>query len=74
MDSCSCGVTVVSTRRRSSVPIGKVTEVYSSLRESSRRAVVEPFVNFSALDVVGVVVPTGSTSDRAVVEADGSLR
>jgi rod shape-determining protein MreC len=56
------------------VPIGKVTEVYSSLRESSRRAVVEPFVNFSALDVVGVVVPTGSTSDRAVVEADGSLR
>lgn len=56
------------------VPIGRVTEVYTSLRESSQRAVIEPFVNFSALDVVGVVVPTGTTSDRAVVEADGAMR
>lgn len=56
------------------VPIGRVTEVYSSIRESSQRAVVEPFVDFSALDVVGVMVPTGTVSDRAVVEADGSLR
>ena len=38
----------------------------------SQRAVIEPFVDFSALDVVGVVVPTGTTSDRAVVEADGA--
>ena len=58
----------------SGVPVGQVTEVYSSLRESSQRAVVEPFVDFSSLDLVGVVVPTGSGSDRAVIEADGSLR
>lgn len=56
------------------VPIGRVTDVFSSLREATQRAVVEPFVDFSALDVVGVVVPSGTSSDRAVVEADGSLR
>lgn len=56
------------------VPVGRVTDVYTSLRESSQRAVIEPFVNFSALDVVGVMVPTGTTSDRAVVEADGAMR
>jgi rod shape-determining protein MreC len=56
------------------VPVGRVTDVYSSLRESSQRAVIEPFVNFSALDVVGVMVPTGTTSDRAVIEADGAMR
>lgn len=55
------------------VPVGQVTHVYSSLRESSQRAVIEPFVDFSSLDVVGVVVPSGTTSDRAVIEADGSL-
>ena len=54
------------------VPIGRVTDVYSSLRETSQRAVIEPFVDFCALDVVGVVVPSGTTSDRAVIEADGS--
>ncbi len=54
------------------VPIGEVTQVYSSLLETSQRAVIRPFVDFSALDVVGVMVPTGTTSDRAVVEADGS--
>ena len=41
------------------------TEVYSSPREASQRAVIEPFVDFSALDLVGVVVPAGSGSDRA---------
>ncbi|MBL0747185.1 rod shape-determining protein MreC [Nocardioides baculatus] len=56
------------------VPIGRITEVYSSLREASQRAVVEPFVDFSSLDVVGVMVPSGSQSDRALVEADGTLR
>ncbi len=56
------------------VPIGRVTEVYSSLRETSQRAVVVPFVDFSTLDVVAVMVPSGTTSDRAVAEADGSLR
>lgn len=56
------------------VPIGRITEVYSSLREASQRAVVEPYVDFSSLDVVGVMVPSGAPSDRAVIEADGSLR
>jgi rod shape-determining protein MreC len=35
--------------------------------------VIEPYVDFSSLDLVGVVVPSGSRSDRALVEADGSL-
>ena len=58
----------------SGVPIGKVTSVYASLRESSRRAVIQPFADFGALDLVGVVVPSGTPSDRAVVEADGTLQ
>jgi rod shape-determining protein MreC len=58
----------------SGVPVGRVTSVYSSLRETSQRAVIDPFVDFGSLDLVGVVVPSGSTSDRSVVEADGSLR
>jgi rod shape-determining protein MreC len=56
------------------VPVGRVTQVFSSLRQTSQRAVIEPFVDFGALDVVGVVVPSGTTSDRSVVEADGKLR
>jgi len=58
----------------SGVPIGRVSSVYSSLRETSQRAVIEPFVDFGSLDLVGVVVPSGSSSDRAVVGADGNLR
>ncbi|MCW2795741.1 rod shape-determining protein MreC [Nocardioides sp.] len=58
----------------SGIPIGRVTSVFSSLRETSQRAVIQPYVDFGALDVVGVVVPSGTTSDRAVIEADGSLR
>jgi rod shape-determining protein MreC len=56
------------------VPVGRVTAVFSSLRQTSQRAVIAPFVDFGALDVVGVVVPSGTHSDRSVVEADGSLR
>ncbi len=56
------------------VPIGAITEVYSSLREASQRAVVKPFVDFSALDIVGVMLPSGSESDRALIEADGTLK
>ncbi len=56
------------------VPVGRVTRVFTSLRDQSQRAEIEPFVDFGALDVVGVVVPSGTDSDRAVVEADGSLR
>jgi rod shape-determining protein MreC len=58
----------------SGVPVGRVTAVYSSLRETAQRAEIEPFVDFAALDLVGVVVPSGTASDRAVIEADGSLQ
>lgn len=52
------------------VPIGEVTKVYESLRDTSYRAVLEPYVDFTSLDLVGVVVPSGS--GHAVIEADGS--
>lgn len=52
------------------VPIGKVGKVYESIRETSYRAVIIPAVDFTALDLVGVVVPSG-TGGR-VIEADGS--
>jgi rod shape-determining protein MreC len=58
----------------SGVPVGRVESVYSSLRETTQRAVIAPFVDFSALDVVGVVVPSGTDSDRGVIEVDGSVR
>ncbi len=38
------------------------------------RGVLGPFVDFGALDLVGVVVPSGTASDRAVIEANGTLR
>ena len=56
------------------VPIGHVTAVYASLRESTQRADISPYVDFGALDLVGVVVPSGTVSDRGVIEADGTLR
>jgi rod shape-determining protein MreC len=55
------------------IPVGKVTSVYTSLRETSQRAVIDPFVDFASLDLVGVVVPSGTPSDRAVIEADGRM-
>ncbi len=55
----------------SGVPIGTVTKAYDSLLNTSRRAVIEPFVDFSALDLVGVVVPPSTDSDRALVRAGG---
>ncbi len=58
----------------SGIPVGRVETVYASLRDSTRRAVVEPAVDFTALDVVGVVVASGTASDRGVIEADGKLR
>ncbi|WGY03523.1 rod shape-determining protein MreC [Nocardioides sp. QY071] len=42
------------------VPIGTVGKVYESLRETSYRAVITPAVDFTALDLVGVVVPYGT--------------
>ncbi len=56
------------------VPIGSVTKVYSSLRESAQRAEIKPYVDFGSLNLVGVIVPSGTTSDRAVIEADGSIQ
>lgn len=58
----------------SGVPVGRVTHVYSSVRETTQRAVIDPYVDFGALDLVGVVVPSGTASDRAVIEANGTLR
>jgi rod shape-determining protein MreC len=51
------------------IPIGRVESVVSSPRASSRLAVISPFVDFSALDVVGVVVPEGTRGDRPVLTA-----
>jgi rod shape-determining protein MreC len=51
------------------IPIGRVESVVSSPRQSSRLAVVKPFVDFTALDVVGVVVPKGTQGDRPVLTA-----
>jgi rod shape-determining protein MreC len=56
------------------IPIGKVASIFSSPRETSRKAVIEPFVDFSSLDLVGVVVPADSSSDRTLLNADGGDR
>ncbi|MEX0428274.1 rod shape-determining protein MreC [Nocardioides sp. DS6] len=55
------------------VPIGRVTGVFASVRDSSRTVRVQPYVDFGALDVVGVVVPAGTKGDRAVIGSDGKL-
>jgi rod shape-determining protein MreC len=51
------------------IPIGRVESVVSSPRQSSRLAVVKPFVDFTALDVVGVIVPKNTRGDRPVMTA-----
>lgn len=51
------------------VPIGRVTSVFSSPRELSKRAVIAPFVDFTALDVVGVVVSGDTRGDRDLIKA-----
>lgn len=56
------------------IPVGRIVSVHDDIRDTTRRAVIEPFVDFSSLEVVGVVVPSGSDSDRALVEPDGSIR
>jgi rod shape-determining protein MreC len=58
----------------SGVPLGRITSVFSDVRDSEQRAVVVPYVDFGALDAVGVVVPSGTTGDHGVIEADGSMR
>ena len=52
------------------IPIGRVVSLINSPRETSRRAVIQPFVSFTSLDLVGVVVPKGTKSDRTVIQAD----
>lgn len=54
------------------IPVGKVEAVFSSPRESKKQAVIEPFVDFTALDTVGVVVPRATKGDREVVTAGGA--
>jgi rod shape-determining protein MreC len=54
------------------IPIGRVESVVSSPRQSSRLAVIRPFADFSALDVVGVVVPKGTQGDRPVITEGGA--
>lgn len=54
------------------VPIGVVESVFSSPRQLSRQAVIRPFVDFSALDLVGVVVDAGTRSDRTLITAGGA--
>ena len=56
------------------VPVGVVDSVYSSVRDSTQHARITPMVDFTSLDVVGVAVPSGTTSDRAVIDADGRLK
>ncbi len=51
------------------VPIGTVASVFSTPRDQAKHAVIDPFVDFSSLDLVGVVVTSGTTGDRTVIEA-----
>jgi len=51
----------------SGIPIGKVESVYSNPRELAKHAVVDPFVDFTSIDVVGVVVPRRTSGDRIVI-------
>jgi rod shape-determining protein MreC len=53
------------------IPVGRVTSVFSSPRQLSKRAVIEPFADFSALDLVGVVVRADTKGDRTVINAEG---
>lgn len=56
------------------IPVGTVRSVFSSPRETSRRAVIDPLVDFTALDLVGVVVAPGTHSDRTLVTAGEARR
>ncbi|SDK81714.1 rod shape-determining protein MreC [Nocardioides sp. YR527] len=58
----------------SGLPIGEVTDSFESVRDSSQTARIKPYVDFGSLDVVGVVVPGGTMSDRAVITPEGELR
>ncbi len=51
------------------IPIGTVEAVFSSPREQAKHAVIDPFVDFSSLDLVGVVVTADTKGDRPVIQA-----
>jgi rod shape-determining protein MreC len=51
------------------VPVGTVESVVSSPREQAKHAVIDPFADFSSLDLVGVVVDADTRGDRAVIRA-----
>ncbi|SFC38265.1 rod shape-determining protein MreC [Nocardioides terrae] len=56
------------------VPVGVVDSVYANVRDSTQHARITPMVDFTSLDVVGVAVPSGTKSDRAIIDADGRLK
>jgi rod shape-determining protein MreC len=56
------------------IPIGRVDSVHSSARQQSTQAVIAPYVDFTSLDLVGVVAAKNVKSDRTVIRADGSVR
>ena len=56
------------------IPIGTVESVYSTPRELAKHAVIDPFVDFTSLDVVGVVVPRRTEGDRLVINGLGGTR
>jgi rod shape-determining protein MreC len=51
------------------IPIGRVTDVRSSPGSLSAQAVIKPFVDFTSLDLVGVVVDPDTEGDRPVLGA-----
>jgi rod shape-determining protein MreC len=51
------------------VPIGKVVSVHSSPAELTETATVEPYVDFSSLDVVGVVTQAPSARAQTLTNA-----
>jgi rod shape-determining protein MreC len=56
------------------VPIGRIESVESSPRDQSSSARVVPYVDFSALDLVGVVVGASPPADRTERAAPGEGR
>jgi rod shape-determining protein MreC len=54
------------------VPIGRVASLYSTPRQQTTHAVITPFVDFSTLDLVGVVVDKHTRSDRTVIKASSA--
>lgn len=56
------------------IPVGRVVAVYSTPRNLAVHAVLHPFVDFSSLDVVGVVVPRSTHGDRPLITPGSASR